>query len=154
DRALRFMEACGVLTESEPQLHEVDLYTSHEALILGYEEALTRRDSISGDWYDCSAHMIWIGERTRDPDGAHVTSARGVRNPVGCKLGRDATPDEVLALCERLNPAREPGRLTLIVRMGADHVDTKLPPLLQAVTEAGHPVAWACDPMHGNTFTA
>jgi 3-deoxy-7-phosphoheptulonate synthase len=153
DRALRFMAACGVDTESYPQLHEVDFYTSHEALILGYEEALTRRDSLTGDWYDCSAHMVWIGERTRQLDGAHLEFFRGINNPVGCKVGPAATPDEVVALCEALNPERIPGRLTLIARMGADKVADALPPLLAAVRDAGHPVVWACDPMHGNTFS-
>lgn len=154
DRAMRFMRACGIDTESTPHLHEVDFYTSHEALVLGYEEALTRQDSLTGDWYDCSAHMIWIGERTRQLDGAHLEFFSGVKNPIGCKVGPTATPDEVLALCERLNPDRVSGRLTLISRMGADKVEAALPPLLAAVRDAGHPVVWTCDPMHGNTFTA
>jgi 3-deoxy-7-phosphoheptulonate synthase len=154
DRALRFMVACGIDIGSEPQLHEVDFSTSHEALVLGYEEALTRQDSLTGDWYDCSAHMLWIGERTRQLDGAHVHFLSGVGNPVGCKLGPDATPDEAVALAEALNPDRIPGRLTLISRMGADRVTEALPPILRAVTEAGHPVVWACDPMHGNTYTS
>ncbi|HEX6568025.1 MAG TPA: 3-deoxy-7-phosphoheptulonate synthase class II [Acidimicrobiales bacterium] len=154
DRALRFMAACGIDTESQPNLHEVDFYTSHEALVLGYEEALTRQDSLTGTWYDCSAHMLWIGERSRQIDGAHVEFLRGVGNPVGCKLGPTATVDEVLALCEALNPDRVPGRLTLISRMGAGAIATVLPPLLAGVRDAGHPVVWACDPMHGNTFTS
>jgi 3-deoxy-7-phosphoheptulonate synthase len=154
DRALRFMHACGIHTEDQPQLHTVDVFTSHEALILGYEEALTRQDSITGDWYDCSAHMLWIGERTRQLDGAHVQFLRGVHNPVGCKVGPTATPDDVVGLCEALNPERVPGRLTLISRMGAERVGEALPPLLEAVKGSGHPVVWACDPMHGNTFTA
>jgi 3-deoxy-7-phosphoheptulonate synthase len=154
ERALRFMEACGINTRSQPNLHEVDFFTSHEALILGYEEALTRRDSLTGDWYDCSAHMLWVGERTRQLDGAHVEFLRGVGNPIGCKIGPDATPDEVLALCETLNPERVPGRLTLISRQGARAIESNLPPLLAAVREAGHPVIWPCDPMHGNTFTS
>ncbi|MCU1453924.1 MAG: phospho-2-dehydro-3-deoxyheptonate aldolase [Acidimicrobiales bacterium] len=154
DRAMRFMKACGVDTTSQPALHEVDFFTSHEALVLGYEEALTRRDSLTGDWYDCSAHMLWIGERTRQPDGAHVAFLCGVDNPIGCKLGPTATAAEVIELCERLNPERIPGRLTLIARMGAGEVERALPPLLAAVRESGHPVVWACDPMHGNTFTA
>ena len=154
ERALQFMSACGVDTVSTPQLHTVDVSTSHEALILGYEEALTRQDSLTGDWYDCSAHMLWIGERTRQLDGAHVHFLSGVGNPIGCKVGPTVTPDEVLALCEALNPNRIPGRLTLITRMGADMIGTTLPPLLKAVRDSGHPVAWACDPMHGNTFTA
>jgi 3-deoxy-7-phosphoheptulonate synthase len=154
DRALRFMASCGIDTESTPQLHTVDFHTSHEALILGYEEALVRRDSLTGDYYGCSAHMLWIGERTRQLDGAHVHFLSGVGNPVGCKLGPTATPDDAVALCEALNPERVPGRLTLITRMGADHVESSLPPLLRAVKEAGHPVLWVCDPMHGNTFTS
>ncbi len=154
ERALQFMSACGVDTLSTPQLHTVDVSTSHEALILGYEEALTRQDSLTGDWYDCSAHMLWIGERTRQLDGAHVHFLSGVGNPIGCKIGPTVTPDEVIALCEALNPSRIPGRLTLITRMGADTIGSALPPLLTAVRDSGHPVAWACDPMHGNTFTA
>jgi 3-deoxy-7-phosphoheptulonate synthase len=154
DRALRFMRACGVSTETEEQLHTVDLFTSHEALILGYEEALTRVDSLTGDWYDCSAHMLWIGERTRQLDGAHVAFLQGVKNPLGCKVGPNATVNDVLGLCEALNPERIPGRLTLIARMGADKVVDSLVPLLIAVRDAGHPVVWACDPMHGNTYTA
>ena len=154
DRALRFMAACGVEVGSVTDLHQVDFYTSHEALILGYEEALTRQDSLTGDWYDCSAHMLWIGERTRELDGAHVEFLRGVGNPIGCKIGPSVTPEDALALCEALNPERIPGRLTLISRMGAESIETGLRPLLAAVRDAGHPVVWACDPMHGNTFTA
>jgi 3-deoxy-7-phosphoheptulonate synthase len=154
ERALRFMRAIGIRSETDNQLHTVDFWTSHEALILGYEEALTRRDSLTGDWYDCSAHLLWIGERTRHLDGAHVEFLRGVHNPLGCKLGPTATPEEAVALCERLNPERVPGRLTLISRMGAHRIGEALPPLLAAVRDAGHPVVWACDPMHGNTFTA
>ncbi|MDW3218069.1 MAG: 3-deoxy-7-phosphoheptulonate synthase class II [Acidimicrobiales bacterium] len=154
DRALTFMAACGVTGETVPALHEVDFFTSHEALLLNYEEALTRQDSLTGDWYDCSAHMLWIGERTRQLDGAHVEFLRGVENPLGCKVGPTATPDEVLGLCEALNPDRVPGRLTLIVRQGADVVTEGLPPLLAAVRDSGHPVVWACDPMHGNTYTS
>lgn len=154
DRALRFMRACGLDSSTQPALHEVDFYTSHEALILGYEEALTRQDSLTGDWYDCSAHMLWIGERTRQPDGAHVEFLRGIGNPIGCKVGPSAGPDEVLELCQILNPDRVPGRLTLISRMGADRIEDGLRPLLAAVRDAGHPVVWVCDPMHGNTFTS
>jgi 3-deoxy-7-phosphoheptulonate synthase len=154
DRALTFMRACGIETESNANLSEVDVYTSHEALILGYEEVLTRKDSLTGAWYDCSAHMLWIGERTRDLDGAHVEFLRGVGNPIGCKLGPTTSADFVLELCERLNPSRIPGRLTLISRMGAGQVESRLRPLLRAVADAGHPVVWACDPMHGNTFAA
>lgn len=154
DRALRFMEACGLDHDTVPALHQTDVWTSHEALVLGYEEALTRRDSLTGDWYDCSAHMVWIGERTRQLDGAHVEFFRGIRNPIGCKVGPSVTAEEVLELCEALNPERIPGRLTLISRMGADRVTDGLRPLLRATDDAGHPVVWACDPMHGNTFTA
>ncbi len=154
DRALQFMAACGVDSTTQPMLHEVDFYTSHEALVLGYEEALTRRDSLTDRWYDCSAHLLWIGERTRQLDGAHVEFFRGVDNPVGLKLGPSTTPDEVLAYCEALNPDRVPGRLTLISRMGVDRVVDGLRPLLAAVRDARHPVVWACDPMHGNTITA
>jgi len=154
ERALRFMASCGVDTEATPLLHTVDFYTSHEALILGYEEALTRRDSLTGDWYDCSAHMLWLGERTRQLDGAHLAFLAGVGNPIGCKVGASATADDVIALCDALNPDRIPGRLTLITRMGAEKIDVALPPLLEAVKASGHPVVWTCDPMHGNTFTA
>lgn len=154
ERALRFMRACGIDLEATAQLHEVDFYTSHEALLLGYEEALTRQDSLTGQWYDCSAHMLWIGERTRQLDGAHVEFLRGVGNPLGCKLGPTATPDEVLELCHALNPNQVPGRLTLIARMGYDHVEDVLRPLLRSVSKSGQPVVWAVDPMHGNTITS
>ena len=151
-RALRFMQACGIDLAQERTLHEVDVYTSHEGLLLDYEEGLTRRDSLTGLWYDCSAHMLWIGERTRELDGAHVEYFSGVNNPVGVKLGPAATAEEAVALCERLNPHRVPGRLTLITRMGASEVVRLLPPLLRAVREEGHPVVWVCDPMHANVF--
>ena len=154
DRALRFMRATGMDTESNANLREVDVWTSHEALLLGYEEALTRQDSTTGGWYDCSAHMLWIGERTRDIDGAHVEFLRGVGNPIGCKVGPSMTGEELIALCERLNPSRIPGRLTLISRMGADRIEDGLRPLLRAVRDSGHPVVWACDPMHGNTVSS
>ena len=150
--ALRFMAACGIDLASAPQLRETDVWTSHEGLVLDYEESLTRRDSLTGDWYDCSAHMLWIGERTRQPGGAHVEFFRGVRNPLGCKLGPTATPEDAIAICEALNPERIPGRLTLIARMGAGRVRELVPPLLRAVRDAGHPVVWACDPMHANVF--
>jgi 3-deoxy-7-phosphoheptulonate synthase len=152
ERALRFMAACGIDLASERQLHEVDVWTSHEGLLLDYEEGLTRRDSLTGDWYDCSAHMLWVGERTRQADGAHAEFFAGVHNPLGSKIGPAATAEELVALCDRLNPSREPGRLTLIARMGAHRVRELLPPLLRAVREAGHPVVWACDPMHANVF--
>jgi 3-deoxy-7-phosphoheptulonate synthase len=154
DRALRFMRACGIELEAEATLHQVDFWTSHDALVLPYEEALTRRDSLSGDWYDCSAHLLWIGERTRRLGGAHVEFFRGVHNPLGVKLGPEADADQVVALCAALDPDRVPGRLTLITRMGAGLVTDRLPPLLRAVAKAGHPVVWVCDPMHGNTFTS
>lgn len=153
-RALRFMGACGVDTASLPTLHQTDFYTSHEALLLPYEEALTRVDPLTGERFASSAHMIWIGERTRHLDGAHVAYFASVANPVGCKVGPTVTPDEVLGLCEALNPNRIPGRLTLISRMGADRIEDGLRPLLAAVRDAGHPVVWACDPMHGNTITS
>jgi 3-deoxy-7-phosphoheptulonate synthase len=152
DRALRFMAACGIDLDAELQLHQVDFYTSHEALILGYEEALTRLDSLTDQWYDCSAHLLWIGERTHQLDGAHVEFHSGIENPIGVKLGPTTTAEEALALCERLNPERRPGRLTFVSRMGADRVGDALPPLLNAVRDSDHPVLWICDPMHGNTF--
>ena len=152
-RSLLFMQACGIDLETELRLQQVDYWTSHEALLLPYEEALTRVDSTTGDWYDCSAHMLWIGERTRQLDGGHVEFLSGVENPLGCKLGPTATAGEVIAVCDRLNPERRPGRLTLISRMGAARVRDLLPPILAAVREEGHPVVWACDPMHGNTIT-
>jgi 3-deoxy-7-phosphoheptulonate synthase len=154
DRALAFMRACGIDLRAEATIQQVEFFTSHEALLLDYEEALTRRDSLTGNWYDCSAHMLWIGERTRQLDGAHVEFLSGVHNPIGVKLGPTTTNDEVLALCERLNPDRVPGRLTLITRLGVDRVASLLPPLVRAVTDAKHPVIWQCDPMHGNTFAS
>jgi 3-deoxy-7-phosphoheptulonate synthase len=153
ERALGFMAACGIDLAATPQLHEVDVWTSHEGLLLDYEEALTRRDSLTGDWYDCSAHMLWIGDRTRELDGAHVEFFSGVHNPIGVKLGPGAAPEEAVELCARLNPDRVPGRMTLIVRMGAGLVAEHLPPLLRAMRESKHPAVWACDPMHGNMFT-
>jgi 3-deoxy-7-phosphoheptulonate synthase len=150
ERALRFMEACGFDLRDAPQLHEVDVWTSHEGLLLAYEEALTRRDSLTGDWYDCSAHMLWVGERTRALDEAHVEFFGGVNNPIGVKLGPAATAEDALALCERLNPQRVPGRLTLIARIGAEAVFELLAPILRAVRDAEHPVVWVSDPMHAN----
>ena len=154
ERALKFMAACGIDIGRQENLHQVDVYTSHEALLLDYEHPLTRKDSLTGDWYDCSAHMLWIGERTRALDGAHVEFARGIHNPIGLKLGPSATPDEVVALCDALDPDRVAGRLTLIVRMGATRVPEHLPGLIAAARESGHPVVWSCDPMHANTVTA
>ena len=152
DRALRFMAACGIDLESDVALHQVDFYTCHEALILGFEEALTRQDSLTGDWYDCSAHLLWAGERTRQLDGAHIEFLSGVKNPVACKLGPGTAPADALELCERLDPEGQPGRLTFIVRMGAGAVREALPPVVRAVRDSGRPVLWVCDPMHGNTF--
>src|SRR6266545_3957994 len=152
DRALRFMTACGIEVSGTPALHQVDFYTSHEALVLGFEQAMTREDSLTGGWYDTSAHLLWIGERTRQLDGAHVEFLAGVGNPIGLKLGPTSTPDQVVALCERLDPQRVPGRLILISRMGSMNVERVLPSLISAVAAAGHPVVWECDPMHGNTF--
>jgi 3-deoxy-7-phosphoheptulonate synthase len=151
DRALAFMNACGVDPE---ELHGVEFYSSHEALLLEYERALTRIDSRTGLPYDVSAHLVWIGERTRDLDGAHVEFCRRIRNPIAVKLGPTASADDALALIERLNPDAEPGRLTFITRMGADKIRDALAPLIEAVTRRGSPVAWICDPMHGNTFEA
>jgi 3-deoxy-7-phosphoheptulonate synthase len=151
-RALRFMESCGIDLSAQAPLHQVDLWTSHEALLLPWEEALTRPDPVTGGWYDSSAHLLWVGERTRQPGGAHIEFARGIANPVQVKLGPATTPDAVLKICSALDPQRTPGRLTLISRMGAGRIGAVLPPLLTAVREAGYPVVWACDPMHGNTY--
>jgi len=152
ERALAFMAACGIDLAAERRLHEVDVFTSHEGLLLDYEEGLTREDSLTGDWYDCSAHLLWVGERTRGLDDAHVEFFAGVHNPLGVKLGPAATADDVVGLCERLNPLRVPGRLTFYARMGVDHVLDLLPPLLRAARDEGHPVLWASDPMHANTI--
>lgn len=154
DRALRFMRACGINLNAAEELHQVDFYTSHEALILGYEEALTRRDSLTGGWYDTSAHLLWAGERTRQLDGAHLHFLSGIENPVAAKVGPGADPAQLVKLCDILDPEYEPGRLTLISRMGADNVAGRLPALQRAVHESGHPVVWTCDPMHGNTFVS
>ena len=151
DRALSFMHACGVDPE---EFHVVELYASHEALILEYERALTRIDSRTGLPYDTSGHMLWVGERTRDLAGAHIEFARLIRNPVGVKLGPATSPDIALALIDKLDPAREPGRLTFITRMGAGRIREVLPPLIEKVTASGAQIAWVCDPMHGNTFEA
>jgi 3-deoxy-7-phosphoheptulonate synthase len=151
---LRFMRACGVTSETTPQLRTTSFYTSHEALLLGYEQALTRNDSTTGEWYATSGHMIWIGDRTRQPDHAHVEYCRGIRNPIGLKCGPSLEPDGLLRLIETLNPKDEPGRLTLICRFGADKVEKHLPALIRAVKKSGRTVVWSCDPMHGNTITA
>ncbi|HSC18382.1 MAG TPA: 3-deoxy-7-phosphoheptulonate synthase class II [Rhizomicrobium sp.] len=148
---LDFMEACGITPESTPQLRVTEFYTSHEALFLGYEQALTRIDSTSGDWYDTSAHFLWIGDRTRDPDGAHVEFCRGIKNPIGLKCGPSLGEDALLRLVGVLNPENKSGRLTLICRFGADQVAQKLPRLIRAITREGVKVVWSCDPMHGNT---
>lgn len=152
EKALGFMEACGINSANSPQLNKTSIYTSHEALLLNYEEALTRRDSMSGDWYDCSAHMLWIGDRTRQPDHAHVEFLRGVRNPLGLKVGPTTDVSDLQKLLEMLNPDNEPGRVTLISRMGANYISEKLPPLVQAVQRMGADVVWCSDPMHGNTI--
>ena len=149
---LDFMAACGLTSDTTPQIRETEFYTSHEALVLQYEQALTRIDSTTGQWYDCAAHMLWIGDRTRQPDGAHVDFLSGIGNPLGLKAGPGLEPDELLVLIDRLNPRNEPGRLTVITRMGHDAVETRLPPLLRAVAREGRHVLWTCDPMHGNTI--
>jgi 3-deoxy-7-phosphoheptulonate synthase len=154
ERALLFMKACGIDLLDDGALQGVEFYTSHEALILPYEQALTRRDSLTGDWYDCSAHMLWVGDRTHQIDGAHVEFLRGVANPLGLKVGPNLGVDELRTLIETLNPDNVPGRLTLISRMGHERVGTLLPPLVEAVRDEGQQVLWTCDPMHGNTFIA
>lgn len=152
NETLDFMRACGLDAVVAPQVQQVQFYTSHEALLLGYEQALTRRDPVTDEWYDGSAHFLWIGDRTRQPDGAHVEFLRGVANPVGLKLGPTADADTLLRLLEVLNPDNQPGRITLISRMGADHIARTLPPLIRAVQREGRSVIWSCDPMHGNTI--
>jgi 3-deoxy-7-phosphoheptulonate synthase len=148
---LAFMAACGLTSETTPQIRETDFFTSHEALLLNYEQAMTRIDSTSGDWYDTSAHMLWIGDRTRQLDGAHVEFMRGISNPVAIKAGPTTTVDDILYLIDTLNPTNEAGRMTVIARMGADKVERHLPPLVRAVEREGWKVVWACDPMHANT---
>ena len=152
DEALTFMKAVGISSENTAALHLTEFFTSHEALLLGYEHALTRQDSLTDKWYNCSAHFMWIGDRTRQPDGAHVEFLSGVENPIGVKVGPSITEDELLSLCEKLNPDNEFGRLTLIARFGAESIRKHLPPLIQAVKENGGKVLWICDPMHGNTY--
>jgi 3-deoxy-7-phosphoheptulonate synthase len=151
---LDFMAACGLNSETTPQIRETDFFTTHEALLLPYEQALTRIDSTSGDWYDCTAHMLWLGDRTRQIDGAHVEFLRGIKNPLGMKCGPTLDPADLLRLIDLLNPENEAGRLTLITRMGADKVEAKLPALIRAVSREGRQVVWCCDPMHGNTVTS
>ena len=152
--ALDFMAACGISPETVPQLKGTSFYTSHEALLLGYEQAMTRQDSLTGDWYDTSAHMLWIGDRTRFEGSAHVEFLRGVGNPLGLKCGPSLDPDALLRLIDVLNPGNIPGRLTLITRFGSDKVETALPRLIRAVQREGRSVVWSCDPMHGNTVKA
>ncbi len=149
--ALRFMRACGVTDLTTPEITRTNLYTSHEALLLGFEEALTRIDSTSGRWYDTSAHLLWIGDRTRQLDGAHVEYCRGIANPLGLKAGPTMPESDLLRLCDVLNPENRPGRLTVIARMGHELVERHLPPLVRALKREGRHVVWACDPMHGNT---
>ncbi|MCH8684347.1 class II 3-deoxy-7-phosphoheptulonate synthase [Pedomonas mirosovicensis] len=149
--ALAFMEACGVNPESAPQLQGTNFYTSHEALLLGYEQSMTRQDSLTGQWYDTSAHMLWIGDRTRFPGSAHVEFMRGIGNPIGMKVGPSIDTDMLLRLIDTLNPNNEPGRLTLIARYGAEKIEAHLPQLVRAVKKEGRSVIWSCDPMHGNT---
>ena len=152
DETLAFMRAVGM--DSAPQLRETSFFTAHEALLLNYEEAFVRRDSLTGRWYDCSAHMLWIGDRTRQLDGAHVEFMRGIENPIGVKVGPSMAPDELIRLIDTLNPDNDPGRLNLIVRMGADKVEAHFPRLLRKVKEEGRQVLWSSDPMHGNTIKA
>lgn len=153
-QALAFMEACGISSVNTPTLHETEFFTSHEALLLNYEEALTRKDHLTGKWYDCSAHMLWIGERTRNLEGAHLEFLRGVENPLGVKIGPNATKDDILGICDILNPNNEAGRLNFIIRMGADVIKEKLPKLLESVKSEGREIIWSIDPMHGNTTKA
>ena len=152
--ALNFMKACGVDSSTSPQLAATSFYTSHEALLLGYEQALTRIDSTTGDWYDTSAHMLWIGDRTRQFDHAHIDFLSGVKNPIGMKCGPSMDPEDLLRIIDKLNPENEAGRLTLIARFGAGNVEKHLPALIRAVEREGHKVVWSCDPMHGNTIKA
>lgn len=153
DETLAFMKACGLTSQNTPQIHETEFYTSHEALLLPYEQALTRIDSTSDDWYNCSAHFLWIGDRTRQPDGAHVEFLRGVKNPVGIKVGPSADLEDLLKLLDILNPNNEPGRISLISRMGAAKVRDYFPKIVQGIKDSGHIVTWLCDPMHGNTIS-
>ncbi len=151
---LNFMEACGIKAENTPMINEVKLYTSHEALLLNYEEALTREDSLKGGWYDCSAHFLWIGDRTRALDEAHIEFLRGIENPIGVKIGPTSNAEDMLKMCDILNPKNEPGRLNFIVRMGAQKIEELFPPLLKAIKKEGKNILWSIDPMHGNTIKA
>ncbi|MBN7827831.1 3-deoxy-7-phosphoheptulonate synthase, partial [Bowmanella dokdonensis] len=152
--ALSFMEVIGINAANHRELHETSLFTSHEALLLNYEQALTRNDTLTGKWYNCSAHMLWIGERTRQLDHAHVEFFRGIHNPIGVKVGPSMQEDELIRLIDALNPQNEAGRLTLITRMGANNLGDKLPSLLRRVKQEGRQVVWSSDPMHGNTVKA
>ena len=154
DDSLRFMAACGITSDNYRTLRETDFYTSHEALLLNYEEAFTRQDSLTGEWYDVSSHMLWIGDRTRQLDGAHVEFMRGIKNPIGVKAGPSMDPEDLIRLCDVLNPENEAGRLNVIVRMGADKVADGMPALIRAIEREGKKVLWSCDPMHGNTITS
>lgn len=154
NQALAFMEACGINATNTPTLRETEFYTSHEALLLNYEESLTRQDHLTGQWYDCSAHMLWIGERTRNLEGAHLEFLRGVDNPLGVKIGPNATKEDILGICEILNPNNEAGRLNFIIRMGATTIKEKLPKLLESIKNEGREILWSIDPMHGNTIKA
>jgi len=153
-QSLKFMESCGITSENTAQLNQTTLYTSHEALLLNYEEALTRKDSITGDWFNCAAHMLWIGDRTRDLKDAHIEYFRGIKNPIGCKVGPTMKEDELIQLIDKLNPENEAGRLNLIVRMGANKIADHFPKLLAKVKKEGKNVLWSSDPMHGNTIKA
>lgn len=152
EEAIEFMAACGINPENTPELRHTEFYTSHEALLLGYEEAFVRIDSTTGDYYDTSAHMLWVGDRTRQLDHAHIEFLRGIGNPVASKVGPTTEPDELIRLIDKLNPDNEAGKLTLICRMGADQVENLLPPLIRKVKQEGRTVVWSCDPMHGNTI--
>ncbi len=151
ERSLKFMKACGITSKTYRNLRETDFYTSHEALLLPYEEAFTRKDSLSGEWYNTAAHMIWIGDRTRQLDGAHIEYMKGINNPIGVKAGPTMDPEELIKLCNTLNPQNEAGRMNIIVRMGADKVGDGMPKLIRAIEAEGMKVVWSCDPMHGNT---
>ena len=148
------MEACGINADNNRRLRTVNFYTSHEALLLPFEQAMTRIDSTTGEYHDTSAHFVWIGDRTRQLDGGHVEFSRGIKNPIGLKCGPTLKPEELIKLCNKLNPQNEPGRLTLISRFGADNVDKFLPKLIRSVKKEGLNVIWSCDPMHGNTLVS
>jgi 3-deoxy-7-phosphoheptulonate synthase len=152
EKSLKFMEACGVTSKTFRTLRETDFFTSHEALLLPYEEAFTRKDSLTGEWYNVAAHMVWIGDRTRQLDGAHVEYMKGIKNPIGIKAGPSMQPDDLVKLAQAVNPENEAGRLNIIVRMGANKVGDNMPQLIRAIEKEGLNVVWSCDPMHGNTI--